>query len=313
MAHQVRHTLERIVELVPSSAKALMGMLAAGIPHKRMPTGSHLAYLRSAFRLAEGKVGEHVQDGVLLAVVDRLLEIDVEIRWEDFAEVEEEEHGSVEEGVFDFDSEAEPAEDRRGFSECLRPVRVSETAEKLDRMMQESLRHIKLREERGQRERVFGTLLQAFTNAILHTHRSKFTQFLLFYVCSRDASHSLLRNFADLLSAKVFDESQPLTTRVASSAYLASFLARANFVPDDAIAYYAERLFAFCDEFLRLFDAQGSPCSRGAFEAAFQALLYILCYRVDSIISRGGEPAHRVRSLPLSRCAPSSLRRFFLL
>ncbi len=43
---------------------------------------SHVAFLKETFRLAETSAGAGIRDGVLIAVVDRLVEVDVEIRWD---------------------------------------------------------------------------------------------------------------------------------------------------------------------------------------------------------------------------------------
>jgi hypothetical protein len=59
---------------------------------------------------------------------------------------------------------------------------MDETAEKLDSMMDLTARHLLRREAAGELHLYFATLMRAFDSALLHVHRSKFTQFLLFHV-----------------------------------------------------------------------------------------------------------------------------------
>ena len=59
---------------------------------------------------------------------------------------------------------------------------MDETAEKLDSMMDLTVRHLLRREAAGELHVYFATLMRAFDSALLHVHRSKFTQFLLFHV-----------------------------------------------------------------------------------------------------------------------------------
>lgn len=74
-------------------------------------------------------------------------------------------------------------------------------------------------------------MLMIFERCIVSTNRSKFTQFLVFYMCSRQPPSSCAASFIELLIARLRDARQPPIIRSASSAYLASFLARAAFIP----------------------------------------------------------------------------------
>lgn len=60
---------------------------------------------------------------------------------------------------------------------------TTETAEKLDALMSLVLAHLEQRCEQGQLAGAWSTLLHAFERGILDTHRSKFTQYLLWYLC----------------------------------------------------------------------------------------------------------------------------------
>lgn len=78
--------LERLLGLVPTAPGRLLGMLVGGLPHKLRDRHAHAAYLSALFALAEGPAGEGVREGVLDAVVDHLIALDVEIKWEDIVD-----------------------------------------------------------------------------------------------------------------------------------------------------------------------------------------------------------------------------------
>ena len=105
------------------------------------------------------------------------------------------------------------------------PPRVDETADKLDSLMELTLEHLSRRQAAGQLLPAWDTLLAAFERSVLLTHRSKFTQFLLFFACRQSPDHCC-RAFLQLLLARLTDRQQPPIARAAAAAYAASFLAR---------------------------------------------------------------------------------------
>lgn len=59
---------------------------------------------------------------------------------------------------------------------------MDEAAEKLDDMMMLVFQHLRKRREAGQGRAATRALLDAFFATLLNTHRSKFTQYLLWYM-----------------------------------------------------------------------------------------------------------------------------------
>ena len=86
-------------------------------------------------------------------------------------------------------------------------------------------------------------LLAIFEDRILLTHRSKFVQFLMFYCASR------VPRFRDAFGASLLqlflDESAAHLRRQSAILYLASYLARANFLSPAAIADVLTALMAW--------------------------------------------------------------------
>ena len=89
----------------------------------------------------------------------------------------------------------------------------------------------------------FRMLLRVFERQILTTHKSKYTQFLVFYAAHFHAA------FPDAFVGRLIDtmrsEKCPRVTRQSCAAYLGSFLARAQYV-DSTTLYVAMPCAQWC-------------------------------------------------------------------
>ncbi|RLN82508.1 hypothetical protein BBJ28_00014353 [Nothophytophthora sp. Chile5] len=230
-------TLERVLALVPTAANVLFPVLCEHFPHKRMDAATQVAYLRNVLRVTTYVSG--LRERVLALVIDQLVAIDVEIKLDE-----------SEEDVFTMDDFLD--DDLLPPDDASR--QVDEMADKLDQMMLVMFEHI---EQAGSVESpastalsngekldvrqaalVFKYLLKVFEHSILNTHRSKYPQFLLFYVCRLDPQFQDV--FISQLLATSLDPQTPPTTRQSCAAYLASFLARAKYI---SVAYLQKALY----------------------------------------------------------------------
>jgi hypothetical protein len=75
---------------------------------------------------------------------------------------------------------------------------------------------------------LFESVMRIFESLVLLTHKCKFTQFMVFFMCSRTPEYA--RAFLSYLTAVAVDAKRDPTTRLSCVAYLGSFLARANFL-----------------------------------------------------------------------------------
>ena len=92
--------LQKVLELVPTSAQRLSPMLQGNFPHRLRDRNTQCLYLRGVLAVAESPQGAGVREQVLYSAIEHLITIDVEIRWEDIVDVwteeaEEEVGGSV--------------------------------------------------------------------------------------------------------------------------------------------------------------------------------------------------------------------------
>ena len=63
------------MDLVPSAAAIVLQVILQRLPHKRFEKETHQQFLHSVFRIAETPQGAPIRDGLLLGVIDRLLEV----------------------------------------------------------------------------------------------------------------------------------------------------------------------------------------------------------------------------------------------
>ena len=187
-------------------------------------------------------------------------------------------------------------------------VAVDETADKLDSMMEMVMEHLQRRIAAGQLPSTWDTALAAFERTILHTHRSKFVQYLLFFL-ARHAPEQCCGSFVGFLLSRITDRLQPPITRSAAAAYAGSFLARAAFIPEPLVVEALQRLADWCVRYTREEDRRGGlpPIPSAAvltslgsadtrdrhapFFAACQALLYALCYHMEPLLKRRARSA----------------------
>ncbi len=72
---------------MPALPPNLLSLLVQNMPHRTRDRDAQCLYMRAAFALAEGPAGGPIRDGLLVGVVEHLLTVDVEIRWEAIVDV----------------------------------------------------------------------------------------------------------------------------------------------------------------------------------------------------------------------------------
>ncbi|CAL8468014.1 g7552 [Coccomyxa elongata] len=333
---QVIAALEKVLRLVPTAPSRLVAVIAGGIPHRLRDCDTQCLYLRGALALAEAPAAAAVREGILAAAAEHLLSLDVEIRWQDIAaadadadEEEEAESEQEEEDIFELEGQTEHLHIGTPRESAQAPERLrgrggwegaagganaeaspsgrqptTESAEKLDALMGLVFEHLGRRCEAGQLQAAWNTSLHTFQRTILHTHRSKFTQYLLWYLCEKDPKHCSASLVQLLLGQLTSPNTAPIT-RSAAAAYVASFLARAAMVPEDTLIGALQRMARWCLAYCQEQDARDARTAaavtplttrldmdagppRGiqhqVFYAACQGLLYVLCYRLEQLM-----------------------------
>ncbi|KAL2533254.1 RNA polymerase I specific transcription initiation factor RRN3 protein [Abeliophyllum distichum] len=258
---------------------------------------------------------------MLVAIMDRLIDLDVEIAWDDILQ------DDFSKGIFDME-----LEDLEGFSdhvqqdgdELTRESLIQRffggnlVAEKLDSLLVLTFEHLESCSGSGRLIQVFETLLQSFQKTVLTAYKSKFAQFVMFYACSLDPENCGKMFVSTLVN--IFVSGVYPAWRMSAVAYLASYLSRAKFVAPSFVATTLESLVNWCFDYCNKQDGDINPRAHKIFYAGCQAIMYVLCFRMRSMISvprlRSQLLLMRIEDIlrhplkPLQVCLPSIVEEF---
>lgn len=145
---------------------------------------------------------------------------------------------------------------------------------------------------------LFNTMTSLFSSHVLPTHFTKLTQFMLFHVSQYQAE--LSDSFLVLLINLAFNIDEILEKRLKSIQYLASYIARAKNLSKHQVVFVVSYLVEWLNKYTierecEIADLDAAPEERShkqtggmerfkLFYAAFQALLYIFCFRHQLLV-----------------------------
>ncbi|KAH0700053.1 hypothetical protein KY284_014268 [Solanum tuberosum] len=319
---RVHSTLTYIAKLLPLSPLRLERMITERMPHIFTKEPLILIYVENMLKLESGAIGDLVGRTMLVAIMDKLIDLDVDIAWDDILQED------FTKGIFDMElgdlewpmDDGQQNGDELQISWMERYFSGNLNAQKLDSLIVLTFEHLNFCKESGRLSQVFHTLLQSFQQTVLMAYKSKFAQFVLFYACSLDPENCG-RRFADTLFHK-FKSSKYPEWRMSAVAYLASYLARAKFLPISFVAEYVESLLEWCSTYCSNQGGSINPKAHKEFYAGCQAMMYVLCFRMRSMlaiprirsrISKHIEDILRHPLSPLMVCLPSIVEEFLRL
>lgn len=232
--------IRRVLRVTPLGCSALLNVLIRHFPQKQNSgaIGVQCVYFREALRVTE--YVPVLRDKVVGVAMERVLDLDIELAFQ------EDEGGNGE------------AEVKRAR------VELDDMEVKLDSLLGVLLDYF---DTALKKPLAFKSILLQFDKLVLQTRRSRCTQFLVFYCCSTQ-SKPFADQFVQLLLNKVKDLGEDVATRRYAAGYLASFLARANFLSLDQVQHALAGLV----EWLVARREVG-------WEAAFQAVIYTLIFK----------------------------------
>ncbi|KAF9290499.1 hypothetical protein BGZ68_006873 [Mortierella alpina] len=299
---RVHQALKYILDLIPTGPTSLFPLLASEFPHKRESINGHITYAKNILKVLE--YAPVLRTQVLGVIIDRIIQIDVEIQ----VELEELEDSDTE-VVYDFDlddGEEEESDDDSDSDEDsdsgadsdeahVAVLNIKAMTHKLDGMLflvftylqgyVLDCQNVALSDPQAQPpveiQEMFSVLLNIFMKTILHTFKSRHTQFLLFYYISPSAFFS--DYFLGTLGQQILDNSQPQVLRIAAAAYMSSFVARAKYLDVRQVGMVVSMLGGFALDIVEQVDTGSNvvpDAERYAvFYAVVQALMYIFCFR----------------------------------
>lgn len=204
----IHTTLQTILHLIPSASTALYDALFSNFP---LPVTqdpiSYKIFSENALKIIN--YCPSLNQRILEVCIDKCIQMDASIKLEDAPDQDDE-------LIFDLDENA------------MQETQV--LAEKLDFVMDLLFEYIDKHSTTEESSlETFELILRVFDQKILTTYKSKFPQFLLFYVCQKNSDLYCEKFLAYLLN-KFLDTNQSLNIRQTCAAYVGSFISRASFV-----------------------------------------------------------------------------------
>ncbi|KAF3440903.1 hypothetical protein FNV43_RR19189 [Rhamnella rubrinervis] len=283
---RVHSALQDLADLVPLSPMRLSPLVIHRKPFLVNATKETIViYVENMLRLEGSVFGELVRSTMLSGVVDLLLDLDLEIGWDDIV------HDDSSKGIFDMELEeidkcrddvlndggAHPRE------VCRKSSGGNSFAEKLDSVMVVMFEHLESCKAGGRLTEVFEALLQSFQKTVLTAYKSKFAQFVMFYACTLDPETCGLRFAMMLADIFVCNDNSQHFVRMSAVAYLASYLSRAKFLSTSFVATMLKRLVDWCLDYCNMQEGEVNPEAHRIFYSGCQAIMYVLCFRMRSL------------------------------
>jgi RNA polymerase I-specific transcription initiation factor RRN3 len=136
---------------------------------------------------------------------------------------------------------------------------------------------------------LFQMIIPVFESTVLTTHRSKYVQFIVFYLCGCNTTTAgdLYRDFAGHLVEAVLDHYRATVTRQSAACYLASFVSRGKYVCPETACEAVAALLRWAEAYLSVVvsnnkngnDVRSMCESHSLFYTVCQAAYYIMCFR----------------------------------
>jgi len=146
-----------------------------------------------------------------------------------------------------------------------------------------------------------------FQTRVMPTYRSKYVQFLFFYLASLRVNWT--ESFLKDLLTTVYSQDQTLEKRLVALSYLASFVARAKFLTPLFGIKVVQYLTAFVMEIQEAAEKHAASRTRDdeekphhpmvrLFVAGVQSICYILCFRISSFAGEEEAKGQLMRLMP---------------
>jgi len=275
-------SLKTISDTVPLAPMMLRDIIDRSMPKLFENEDKMVCFVECMLGLDTDRMGDLIGAILLAKVVELLTELDVHITWEDILQ---EEHNI---GIFDMeleDLDGDGDEDGLGQAGTKVLFGGNGCADKLDGLMVVVCEHLMSCAERGHLPKEFEILKTIFRASILRVHRSKFAQFIMFYACSLDPDFCGLQ-FAVFLTDIVTNKEEDPISRMSAVSYVGSYLSRARFISVDNVVTILQRLVDWCVEYCDFQNSRGTAANPNhqIFYATCQAVMYILCFRLRSIM-----------------------------
>ncbi|KXG20689.1 RNA polymerase I-specific transcription initiation factor RRN3 isoform X1 [Sorghum bicolor] len=316
---QLQESLKKISDTVPLAPRMLKDIIDRSMPKLFDSKAKMVSFVECMLGL-DADTWDIIGPSLLEKVVYLLTELDVNITWEDILQ---DEHNK---GIFDMELEdLDEDEDNLGQEGTKVLFGGNVCAEKLDGLMVVVCKHLKSRAEEPDRlNKEFDTLKAIFKSHVIRVHKSKFAQFIMFYACSlypKICGEGFAFFLVDIFIDK--DKKEDAITRMSAVSYVGSYLSRARFISVNTVVAVLQRLVEWCGDYCGSQLDKGvtaNPIKHQLFYASCQAVMYVLCFRLRSIMDYPNLKLQlfqmRIQNIlahplePLKVCLPSIVNEF---
>lgn len=272
--HIVHMTLQSIFSLIPLTTTVISPLLVSHYPFIKKSTEALDWYIKNLLFMTTYQT--NLRPEILELIISKSLKLDTHCSRESIKKSMANEENEV------FEMETDSPIKKEGF------------VEKLDIVMETLLLFIhdicySKNELSSHADEVLNELIAIFDKVILPIHDSSHIQFLLFYICS--FKKSFFETFITHLWKKVQNPSAPVILRQTSLSYIASFLARAKYLPLPTVLATLNLMTAWIHSYIKeregLYNYIGplhETARHGTFYSACQAVFYIAIFRHKQIL-----------------------------
>jgi RNA polymerase I-specific transcription initiation factor RRN3 len=310
-----------IIRLCPKAKTELFPILSTNAPFHKRPVNELVWYYRQCLAVLDYL--PLIRGKVLELLIERCLDLDVEIRISEFGEVTIEDNS--EEGIFQLDMEEEDAEQKKMEEVAIDRATIDEMADKLDSLMLLLFEYSEKSAAAGVPiVDLYSVYSRVFDASIVVTHKSKFVQFLILHLCGLEVrmmqesalmereedpieESPLYREFSAKLIDAIIDPYRATFTRQTGACYLASFISRSEFVCAETAAEAVDALLRWAEAYIEALGPMLVHAPEAREQCSLHSLFYTVCQSAFYIMCfRGGDV---MRYLQGDRCENSEMRR----
>ncbi|EDV35386.1 uncharacterized protein Dana_GF22755, isoform A [Drosophila ananassae] len=301
----IHDVINRIITAVPMAFDVIVDTISSKFPYFKKPAHVTAGYLFNLLWLLDYKpVFEEI---ILQLVLQKLLILDVNAPRD---EIDLENHGEekqMEDPLFQIDEIAALTDANKSEELVDHPIGQS-----LDICLHMLYKFFDKKcnikpnctdQQRCAANRIFNILLFTFDEILLPSHNTHHVQFVIFFITSLRQTYS--EAFLSSLWQKVQNPNVSAIIRHGAIGYLASFLARAKFVPLCTLTLYLMELSKWAHSYIDDSDEYSQNCSLKSnlvFFSVCQAIFYLIAFRVRDLTATTKDLLF-LQSLQLSRLA----------
>uniref|UniRef100_U5EH15 Putative rna polymerase i specific transcription initiation factor rrn3 n=1 Tax=Corethrella appendiculata TaxID=1370023 RepID=U5EH15_9DIPT len=281
----IHEIIKRLTAVIPMVQNIILMKLRTMFPYFKRPTYVITGYIYNMLWITE--YTNVFREEILEILLNALIAIDVSCPRSEIEEAEDEDDGEDEDSSDEeMDEEMFKIDDlNSGISQQMK----NPLAETLDVCMNKVFAYLEKHAKESdstKADHIYQALIKIFENHILPTHNSHHVQFCIFYFCSLKSTFAT--NFINLLSHKVCNPTISATIRQASVGYLASLLARAQYIPLATVKIKLCEFSNWAHQYIQQSDSaqyNNSLKAHKVFYAVCQAIFYIIAFRSKHLTS----------------------------